>query len=153
MQHHIEKIIKRSYNASFKKNIQKDLSDILKNTTANMKNVIFVEPGIEHAIKPANKHAAPGTDQITTELIENGGERWTKSLTILMQACYYIGYFPKNGKKKTESTSTKRQSKLSLGKIIPLTITIYHDREILQEATNILGQAFIQALLSAAILP
>ena len=90
MQHHIEKIIKRSYNASFKKNIRKDLKDILKNTTANMKNVIFVEPDIEHAIRPANKHAAPGTNQITIELIEYGGELWTKSLKILMQACYQL---------------------------------------------------------------
>ena len=61
---------------------------------------------------------------------------------------------PQKWKKKQQNLHQQtRQSKLSPGKIIPLTITIYHDREILQEATNILGQAFIQALLSAAILP
>ena len=60
IQHHIEKITKRSYNASFKKNIEKDLNYILKNTTADFENVFFVEVDIKHAIKTANKHAAPG---------------------------------------------------------------------------------------------
>ena len=62
IQHHIEKISKRSYNASFKKNMQKDLSDILKNTTAGIGNLFFVEADIKHAIKVANKHAVPGPD-------------------------------------------------------------------------------------------
>ena len=69
IQHHIEKISKRSYNASFKKNI----SNVVKNTTADIENVFFVKADIKHAIKSANKHAAPGPDRITTELVENGG--------------------------------------------------------------------------------
>ena len=59
IQHHIEKISKRCYNASFKKNIEKDLSDALKIATGDIENVFFVEADIKHAIKTANKDAAP----------------------------------------------------------------------------------------------
>ena len=41
-------------------NIEKDLSDILKNATAYTENVFFVEADIKHAIKTAKKHEAPG---------------------------------------------------------------------------------------------
>ena len=81
IQHHIEKINKSSYNASFEKNI----SQVLKNTTADIENVFFVKADIKHAIKSENKHAASGPDRITTELVENGGEIVTKSLTLLIQ--------------------------------------------------------------------
>ena len=37
---------------------------------------------------------------MTTELIENGGELLTKSLTLLKQASYYIGYLPQELKKE-----------------------------------------------------
>ena len=64
-----------------------------------MENVYFAEADIEHAIKKAHKNSAPGPDRITVELIENGGDLLIKSLTILMQACYYMGYFPLQWKK------------------------------------------------------
>ena len=56
-----------------KKNIKKNLSDILKNTTADIENVFFVGTDIKHAIKTAYKHAAAGPDWVTTALVENGG--------------------------------------------------------------------------------
>ena len=45
-----------------KKNIKKNLSDILKNTTGDIENVFFVGTDIKHAIKTAYKHAAAGPD-------------------------------------------------------------------------------------------
>ena len=41
IQHHTEKIIKSFYNASFKKNREKDLIDNLENTAADIENVFF----------------------------------------------------------------------------------------------------------------
>ena len=35
---------------------------------------------------------------MTTEPVENGGEFLTKSLALLLQARYYIGYFPQEWK-------------------------------------------------------
>ena len=103
-----------------------------------------MEADIKNAIKTANKHAAPGPDRITTELIENGGELLTKILTLLMQASFYIGYFPKECKKenriyiKKSDKESYHQEKsyrsLSLSSIIG---KIYK-RMILQEATNVL---------------
>ena len=44
------------------KRTEKDLSNILKNTAVDIENVFFVEADIKHAIKTANKHAAPGPE-------------------------------------------------------------------------------------------
>ena len=51
----LEEISKRSYNTSFKNNIEKNLIDILKSTAADIENVVFVEADIKHAIKPQTK--------------------------------------------------------------------------------------------------
>ena len=51
----LEEISKRSYNTSFKNNIEKNLTDILKSTAADIENVFFVEADIKHAIKPQTK--------------------------------------------------------------------------------------------------
>ena len=55
----LEEISKRSYNTSFKNNVDKDLIDILKTTVADIGNVFFVEADIKHATKTANKDAGP----------------------------------------------------------------------------------------------
>ena len=51
----LEEISKRSYNTSFKNNIEKNLIDILKSSAADIENVFFVEADIKHAIKPQTK--------------------------------------------------------------------------------------------------
>ena len=55
----LEEISKRSYNTSFKNNIEKNLIDILKSTAADIGNVFFVEADIKPATKTANKDAGP----------------------------------------------------------------------------------------------
>ena len=49
-------------------------------------------------MKGVNKNSSPGPDRITPVLIQNGGENFTKSQTILLQNCYILGYFPKRWK-------------------------------------------------------
>ena len=98
-------------------------------------------------IKISNKDSAPGPDRITSELIEHIGEALTKSITLLMQASYSIGYISEEWKRenkiyiqKSEKTnyhqvnSYRQLSLLStLGKI--------YERIILQEAVNLLEQS------------
>ena len=46
-------------------------------------------------LKSLNKHSSPGLDRITPELIQNEGPILVKCITIVLQACYILGYFPK----------------------------------------------------------
>ena len=53
-------------------------------------------------IKISNKNSAAGPVRITTELIEHGGGTLTKSITLLMQASYSIGYIPEEWKRENK---------------------------------------------------
>ena len=44
-------------------------------------------------MKTLHQDEAPG--KITSELILNGGKQVISALTLLLQRCYLIGYFPK----------------------------------------------------------
>ena len=57
--------------------------------------IFFGEEHIKDAINKANKNSSPGPDKITSELILNGGKQVISALTLLLQACYLISYFPK----------------------------------------------------------
>ena len=57
--------------------------------------VFFGKKHVKQAIKSSNINSAPGPDQITLDLIENGGDLLALCLTHLMQACYFVGYFPR----------------------------------------------------------
>ena len=72
--------------------MEKEITTILENKETSPSNICFTEDDIKYAIKISNKTSAPGLDRITTELIEHGGETLTKSITLLMQASYSIGY-------------------------------------------------------------
>ena len=72
--------------------MEKEITTILENTKASPSNIYFTEDNIKYQI--SNKNSAPGPDRITTELIEHRGETLTKSITLLMQASYSIGYLP-----------------------------------------------------------
>ena len=61
-----------------------------------MSPIFFNETYVTEDIKGLNKNYSPGPDRITPALIHNGGENFTKSLTILLQNfCYLLGYFSK----------------------------------------------------------
>ena len=57
--------------------------------------IFFGEEHITDVINKANKNFSPGPDKITSELILNGGKQVISAVTLRLQACYLIGYFPK----------------------------------------------------------
>ena len=126
--------------------MEKEITTILENTETSPSNIYFTEDDIKYAIKISNKNSAPGPDRITAELIEHGGETLTKSITLLMQASYSIGYIPEEWKRENiyiknpdkiiyhQENSYRPLSLLStLGKI--------YERIILQETVNLLEQS------------
>ena len=110
--------------------------------------VFFGKQHVKQAIKSSNINSAPGPDRITLDLIENGGDLLALCLTHLMQACYFVGYFPrpwkmenriylkKPDKEHYHQENSYRPISLSntLGKIF--------ERIILQETINILEEKF-----------
>ena len=57
--------------------------------------VFFGKKHVKQAIKSSNINSAPCPDRITLDLIENEGDLLALCLTHLMQACYFVGYFPR----------------------------------------------------------
>ena len=74
--------------------MEQEITTILENTKTSPSNISFTEDDIKYGIKISNRNSVPGPDRITTELIEHRGETLTKSITLLMQASYSIGYLP-----------------------------------------------------------
>ena len=111
--------------------------------------VFFGKQHVKQAVKPSNINSSQGPDKITLDLIENGGDLLALCLTHLMEACYFVGYFPrpwktdnriylkkKTDKKHYHQESSYRPISLSntLGKIF--------ERIIFQETINILEEKF-----------
>ena len=109
-QHNINKTISNNHDKTFRKEVEKEITTILENTETSPSNIYFTEDDIKYAIKISNKNSAPGPDRITAELIEHGGETLTKSITLLMQASYNIGYIPEQWKRENE-IYIKKQTK------------------------------------------
>ena len=84
-----------NYNDSFKMSVEEKLQQILNHVECDSSQIFFGEEHIKDAINKANKNSSPGPDKITSELILNGGKQVISALTLLLQACYLIGYFPK----------------------------------------------------------
>ena len=98
-------------------------------------------------IKISNKDSAPGPDRITSELIEHIGEALTKSITLLMQASYSIGYISEEWKRenkiyiqKPEKTNYHQVNSYRPLSLLSTLGKIY-ERIILQEAVNLLEQS------------
>ena len=108
--------------------------------------VFFGKQHIKQAIKSSNINFAPGPDRLTLDLIENGRDLLALCLTHLMQACYFVGYFPRPWKmenriylKKPDKEHYHQENcycpislSNTLGKIF--------ERIILQETINILEE-------------
>ena len=92
------------------KNKLRKITTILENTESSPSNRYFTEYDINYVIKVSNKNSAPGPDRITAELIEHGGETLTKSITLLKQASYIIGYIPEEWKRENK-IYIKKQTK------------------------------------------
>ena len=108
--------------------------------------IFFNITHIKQAIKNSNKSSAPGPDCITVELVQNGGEQLFHSLAHLMQANYFLGYFPKSWKKenqiylkKTDKESCYLENSYPSISLSDTFGKIY-ERIILQQATNILEE-------------
>ena len=88
--------------------MEKEITTILQDTETSPSNIYFTEDDIKYEIKIYNKNSAPG--RITAELIVHGGETLTKSITLLMQASYSIGYIPEEWKRENK-IYIKKQTK------------------------------------------
>ena len=96
--HHVEKTANYDLgNSNFKTEIEKKIDETMTSNKLS-DTVFFGEKEVKQAIKSSNLNSAPGPDRITLDLIENGGNLLILCLTHLMQACYFIGYFPKTWK-------------------------------------------------------
>ena len=96
--YHIHKTVINDLRSSdFKTEIERKLDEIMKSNKLS-ENVFFGKKHVKEAIKSSNANSAPGPDRITLDLIENGGDLLALCLTHLMQACYFIGYFPRQWK-------------------------------------------------------
>ena len=84
----------------FKHEIEKEINSVLELNQTSSSETFFNITHIKQAIKNSNKSSAPGPDHITVELVQNGGEQLFHCLTHLMQASYFLGYFPKPWKKE-----------------------------------------------------
>ena len=146
-QHNINKTISNNHDKTFRKEVEKEITTILENTETSPSNIYFTEDDIKYAIKISNKNSAPGPDRITAELIEHGGETLTKSITLLMQASYSIGYISEEWKRenkiyiqKSEKTNYHQVNSYRPLSLLSTLGKIY-ERIILQEAVNLLEQS------------
>ena len=99
---HIEKIKKNEFDLQFKHEIEEEISSVLELNQTSSSEIFFNITHIKQAIKKSNKSSAPGPDCITVELVQNGGEQLFHCLAHLMQASYFLGYFPKPWKKENQ---------------------------------------------------
>ena len=83
------------YDNFFKAKIKDELENILSVNVHDESYVFFDETHVKKAIRALNKNSSPGPDRITSVLIQNGGENFTKSLTVLLRNCFLLGYFSK----------------------------------------------------------
>ena len=97
---YIEKIGKNEFDLQFKHEIEKEIDSVLELNQTRASEIFFNITHIKQAIKNSNKNSAPGPDRITVELVQNGGEHLFHCLTHLMQASYFLRYFPKPLKKE-----------------------------------------------------
>ena len=127
----------------FKHEIKGEIDSVLELNQTSSSKIFFKITHIKQAIKNSNKSSAPGPDQKTVELVQNGGEQLFHGLTHFMQASYFLGYFPKPWKKENQIYLKKPDKEsyhlensycsISLSNILG---KIY-ERIILQQATNI----------------
>ena len=102
---HIEKIGKNEFDLEFKHEIEEiEIDSILELNQTSSSEIFLNITHIKQAIKNSDKSSGPGPDWINVELVQNEGEQLFPYLTHLMQASYFLGYFPKPGKKKIEFT-------------------------------------------------
>ena len=120
------------------------VKEILSSNTCDESYLFFGEKHVLEAIKNLNKNSSPGPDRITPELIQNGGPILVKCITIVLQACYVLRFFPrcwkqdnkiyikKPGKNNYHTPASYRPISLSniLGKI--------YEKIILQQTVNTL---------------
>ena len=126
--------------------VEEKEQQILNHVDCDSSQIFFREEHIKDAINKANKNSSPGPDKITSELILNGGKQVISALTLLLQACYLIGYFPKLWKIENR-TYFKNMDKATYHiensyRSISLTnlFTKIYERILLQQATNILEE-------------
>ena len=96
----IEKIGKNEFDLQFKHESEEEIESVLELNETSSSEIFFNITHIKQAIKNPNKSSAPGPDHITAELVQNGGEQLFYCLTHLMQANYFLVYFPKPWKKE-----------------------------------------------------
>ena len=117
--------------------MEKEISTIPENTETSPSNIYFTDNDIKYVIKISNKDSAP-------ELIEHSGETLTKTISLLMQASYSIGYIPEEWKRenkiyiqKLEKTNYHQANSYRPLSLLSTLGKIY-ERIILQEAVNLL---------------
>ena len=84
----------------FKHESEEEIESVLELNETSSSEIFFNITHIKQAIKNSNKSSAPGPDHITVELVQNGWEQLFYCLTHLMQASYFLEYFPKHWKKE-----------------------------------------------------
>ena len=145
--HHIRKTVNNDLKSSdFKVEIGKKIYEIMKSNKLSETVVFFGKQHIKQAIKSSSINSSPGPDRITLDLIENGGDLLALCLTHLMQACYFVGYFPRPWKmenriylKKTDKEPYHQENSY---RPISLSNTQgkFFKRIILQETINFLEE-------------
>ena len=135
-----------NYNDSFKMSVEEKLQQILNHVECDSSQIFFGDDHIKDAINKANKNSSAGPDKITSELILNGGKQVISALTLLLEACYLIGYFPKLWKmenriyfKKMDKATHHIKNSYRFISLTNLFGKIY-ERILLQQATNILEE-------------
>ena len=122
------------------------MNEIMKSNKLSETVVFFGKQHVKQAIKSCNTNSAPGPDRITLDLIENGGDLLALCLTHLMQACYFVGYFPRPSKMENRIYLKKpdREHYHQENSYCPIsllnTLGKIFERIILQETINILEE-------------
>ena len=84
----------------FNHEIEEEIDSVLELNETSSSDIFFNITHIKQAIKNSNKSSAPGPDCITVELGQHVGEQLFHCLNHLLQASYFLGYFPKPWKKE-----------------------------------------------------
>ena len=146
-QHHINKTISNNHDKTFRKEVEKEITTIVENTKTSLSNIYFTEDDMKYAIKISNKNSASGVDRITTELVEHRGETLIKSMTLLMQASYCIGYLAEEWKRENKIYIKKpdkinyHQENSNRPLCLLSTLGKIYETIILQETVNLLEQS------------
>ena len=147
----LENAIRKTVNnnlksSDFKTEIEKKINVIMKSNKLPETVVFFGKKHVKQAIKSSNINSAPGPDRITLDLIENGGDLLALCLTHLMQACYFVGYFPRPWKMENriylKKPDKKHYHQENSYRPISLSNTLrkIFERIILQKTINILEE-------------